>query len=126
MRHGIEMRVPYLDENLMEYLHGFDAIKLIDRGRKWILRDILKNNGGKKFAERSKEGFGLPFGKWLLDKRSGHLWEPLANDQSMIYEFVEKSMLDHLIRRHKKRHEDHGLLLWSAMVLAHWLEHHFA
>ncbi len=125
MRHGIELRVPYLDDNLRQYLMSFDQIRLIERGRKWLLKEILKKYGGKKFVDRRKEGFGLPLGRWLFDKRAENLWGPLNSRESIIYEFIEKPWLDRLTDQHKRRREDHGPLLWSVIVLAHWLEQNF-
>ncbi len=125
MQHGIELRVPYLDENIWQYLMSFDQIRLIEKGRKWVLKEILKKYGGKKFVRRRKEGFGLPLGKWLFDKKADHLWEPLNMGKSIIYEFIKKPWLDHLVEQHKKGREDHGPLLWSVIVLTHWLEQNF-
>ncbi len=126
MLHGIEVRVPYLDENLVKYINGFHPATLLKYGQKWILKEILKNNGGKKFVGRPKEGFGLPLSGWLLDKRADYLWEIFRTGDNMIFDFVDRGEFDRLVNQQKRGIEDHGPLLWSILVLGHWLDRNFS
>ena len=125
MLHGIELRVPYLDEDLINYQHDMAPSSLINRGQKWILKEILKKHGGKKFIHRPKEGFGLPLSNWLFDKRVVHLWELFESKESMIYNFIDKHIFDNLVKQQKRKAEDNGPLLWSILVLGHWLQRNF-
>lgn len=125
MRHSIELRVPYLDETLVNYIKSHTPDFVIGSGRKWILKALLTKYGGKEFAQRPKEGFGLPLSHWLVDKRISHLWEFTSDRNHIIFRFVEKSMIDKLLAQQKQQSNDHGPLLWSILVLAHWLQHNF-
>lgn len=126
MLHGIEMRVPYLDEKLSDYLTGLPPSSLINNGRKWILRELLTKHGGRKFVNRPKEGFGLPLSSWLFDKKISHLWELFDLKESIIFNYLEKSKFDFLVKQQKQKSEDHGTLLWSILVLGHWLQRNFS
>lgn len=126
MLQGIEMRVPYLDEKLANYLAGFPPSSLINNGRKWILRELLKKHGGQKFVNRPKEGFGLPLSNWLFDKKISHLWELFESKESIIFNYLEKNKFDFLVNQQKLKTEDHGPLLWSILVLGHWLQRNFS
>ncbi len=126
MLHGIEMRVPYLDENLAHYLTGIPPSTLIKNGRKWILGDLLIQYGGRKFVNRPKEGFGLPLANWLFNKKIRHLWELFESKESIIFNYVEKNKFDFLVNQQKQKAEDHGPLLWSILVLGHWLQRNFS
>jgi len=125
MMHGLEVRVPYLDERIINHLTMIDSRSLMSQGRKWILRQILIDNGGAQIANRSKEGFGLPLGLWLNDKAARYILEPLSRTDSMIFEFVDKHMSDRILSQHQSGKKDSGPLIWSIVVLAHWLERNF-
>jgi asparagine synthase (glutamine-hydrolysing) len=125
MRYGIELRVPYLDNNLVSHMKSISPELVMLRGQKWILKELLKKYGGKNFADRPKEGFGLPLSHWLTDKKLRHLWEFAVDPEHIIFRFVDKSLLDKILRQQQKHVEDHGPLLWSVLVLAHWLHHNF-
>ena len=122
MLHGIELRVPFLEENLAHYLSGLPSEALITKGQKWILKNILSKNGGGKFINRPKEGFGLPLSHWLFNKKVARLWELFELNESLIYTYIDKTIVDHLIDQQKRKVEDHGPLLWSLLVLGHWLQ----
>ncbi|MCK5368896.1 MAG: asparagine synthase (glutamine-hydrolyzing), partial [Cyclobacteriaceae bacterium] len=126
MLHGIELRVPYLDEKLADYLAKIHPTSLIEKGQKWILKELLKKHGGRKFVNRPKEGFGLPLSNWLFDKRIAHLWELFESQESTIFNYLEKKKFDHLVSQQKRKTEDHGPLLWSILVLGHWLQRNFS
>ena len=125
MQHGLELRVPYLSEELVNYLQNGRSEYLLKNGRKWILKDLLTKYGGKEFAARTKEGFGLPLSHWLMDKQVKHLWEFTAYNDDPVFKFLDKDLLDSLILQQKQQKADHGPLLWSVLVMAHWLNHHF-
>ena len=125
MLHGIELRVPYLNDNLVHYLNKFPAESRIHKGSKWMLKEILSKHGGVKFTKRAKEGFGLPLSGWLFDQKTAHLWDIFIDENQLIFNFLDKKRFDELIDQQKRRVEDHGPLLWSILVLAHWLKQNF-
>lgn len=125
MLHGIEVRVPYLDDRIINYLGKMDSRLLMKHGRKWALRKILTENGGGQIANRSKEGFGLPLGRWLNDKTYSHVLEPLQRKDSMIFESMYKQISDRLLWQHQAGRKDNSPQLWSLLILAHWLERNF-
>ena len=126
MLHSIELRVPYLEENLIDYLSGLPSVSLIKHGQKWTLKEILTKYGGRKFVNRPKEGFGLPLSHWLMDKRMAHLWTLFESPDSIIFQYIDKIKIDQLLDQQKRKEADHGPLLWSILVLGHWLERNFS
>jgi asparagine synthase (glutamine-hydrolysing) len=126
MQHGVEIRVPYLNEKLVKYVKMRSQTGLFMKGRKWILKEILNKYQGRPFTKRPKEGFGLPISKWMTDKRSNHLWEFTEKESSLIFKFIDRDILSHIIDQHLRQKEDHGSFLWAVLVLSHWLEQKFA
>jgi asparagine synthase (glutamine-hydrolysing) len=125
MSNSIELRVPYLNEKLSCYLNSFPAESRIKHGKKWLLKEILLRNGGKVFNKRPKEGFGLPLTHWLLDEKAKHLWEIFDSGDCLLFEYFDRKKFDELVREQRNGKEDHGPLMWSLLVLAHWLKSHF-
>jgi asparagine synthase (glutamine-hydrolysing) len=125
MLHGIELRVPYLDENLVNYMNGLPSDAIFKHGIKWILKDLLTKYGGKEFAKRPKEGFGLPLSGWIVDKSVRHLWEFMYNPDHIVFRYLDKQLVEHFIAEQKSKEADHGPLLWSILTLSNWLERNF-
>jgi asparagine synthase (glutamine-hydrolysing) len=125
MRHGIELRVPYLDDKLVDIAKSLPIDFVMSKGRKWILKELLTKHGGREFAHRPKDGFGLPLSHWLTDKRVGYLWEFVNNRNHIIFSFVDKGVIDRLLQQQRQKTHDHGPLLWSILILAHWLQRNF-
>ncbi len=121
MAHSLELRVPYLDAPLAHYVQSLPAVFRLKHGRKWILRNLLDQYGGKPFTRRAKEGFGLPFGHWLKEKRSTIIRQHLEDHQLPIYEFISFNKVDRLLTAHRRGYQDHSAELWSVMLLSAWL-----
>ncbi len=64
MRHGLEIRVPFLDRDLQAYVCQMDpTIKFIpDKG---ILKQTFSDILPAGLLSRPKMGFGFPFSKWM-------------------------------------------------------------
>lgn len=73
MAHGLEVRVPYLDPQVLAAALSLpDASKLgpgtperYADGLKRILYDVARPYLPEDFGARAKRGFGMPFGQWL-------------------------------------------------------------
>jgi asparagine synthase (glutamine-hydrolysing) len=115
---SLEMRVPFLDHELVEYVLGLPAeIKKRYRGVKGLLVEACRDLLPPAVYERPKAGFVLPMKQWMLG--------PLAS-------FVEEGSLETVSRgllaesfvnqvREKFRGEQlHWTRLWSIVVLGHY------
>jgi asparagine synthase (glutamine-hydrolysing) len=70
MAHGLEVRVPYLDNAVLDYASRTPlGMKIQGSQGKLILNDVLAYYLPKRFWQRPKEGFGVPLDKWLSTLR---------------------------------------------------------
>ena len=68
---GIETRVPYLDQNLIDYIYGLPVTYKIRNGQnKYILRQLLKNEFGFIENSRIKHYVATPQREWIKDTRT--------------------------------------------------------
>jgi asparagine synthase (glutamine-hydrolysing) len=125
MRWGLEMRMPYLDENVIRLAQNAEALYLISKGRKWMLKKLLQNMGAAEFAFRKKEGFGLPLGKWLRKKEGRYLLESLQMPDAALFQFISFGKMKEMIDAHTMRKADFSQEIWACLLLQKWMEKHF-
>jgi len=66
MAHGVEIRVPYLDPDLVAWASRLPLGAKLRRGRtKWVLRKAMEPHLPREIIYRPKAGFGLPLRAWL-------------------------------------------------------------
>jgi asparagine synthase (glutamine-hydrolysing) len=122
---GLEVRVPYLDNNLTNYISSLPAELLLRGGRKWILKELLRNVGGQEFTSRSKEGFGMPIGKWLKEDKNNFLLDHIRNKKSHVFKYIPYETVTKIVEEHLSGKVDYSSLLWALIVLANWLQKEF-
>ncbi len=65
MAHSLEIRVPFLDKELVDYVLRIDSKEKFGIYNKQILADIAKDILPLEIIDRPKMGFTFPFEKWL-------------------------------------------------------------
>lgn len=125
MLKSLEIRVPYLDNSLTQYLSKLPTEILLKNGPKWILKDILENLGGSEFTKRKKEGFGMPIGKWIKNSKNNFLLQHIKNKNSSIYSFISFEIVSQMLHDHLSNRKDYSSELWSLIVLTNWVQQEF-
>jgi asparagine synthase (glutamine-hydrolysing) len=125
MQHGLEVRTPYLENHLQQFLSQLPATRLFQGGQKWILKEILARQQGSAFLKRSKEGFGLPLGSWLRKPGNRYLLAELQDRRQPVFEFLRYEATQTLLRHHLNQRQDLSAEIWALIVLAKWLQHNF-
>ena len=111
--------MPFLDTNLVNLMETISSNQLLKHGKKWILKELLTKRGGEIYANRKKEGFGIPFGEWI--RKDQKFIEFLKDPTLKIYDFVHYKQIQLLINSHLLYHQDYTTELWSFILLAKWL-----
>jgi asparagine synthase (glutamine-hydrolysing) len=66
MWHSVELRVPFLDIDLIDFMHQLPKdIKYPPNGHKYLLVEAFKDMLPDGIINRKKQGFVFPFQKWL-------------------------------------------------------------
>ena len=65
MANSIEIRVPFLDKELVDYILKIEPKEKVGKFNKQILVDCLKNILPLEIINRKKKGFVLPYETWL-------------------------------------------------------------
>jgi asparagine synthase (glutamine-hydrolysing) len=105
MQHGIEVRVPFLDANLLKEIAAVHyQIKYQKDKPKRLLIDSFKDILPEKIWNRPKMGFTFPFQKWLIHNE--YFWTAVNE--------VENPKVKQLLQHFKK-----GKLHWSKAMVIH-------
>ena len=120
MQHSIEARVPYLDNNLCTLLGNMTSDHKTKEGPKWILKYLLETRNGKEISQRKKEGFGVQFGAWMLERTS--FFDDLLNANNPIYAYLPFAQVYDMVEAQKTTKVDHKVDLWSLRILSEWLK----
>jgi asparagine synthase (glutamine-hydrolysing) len=75
MAHGLEVRTPFLDKDLITYMFN---IKREYKINKKLFREVIKNKIPEQIIKRKKQGFSLPISTWstkndFIDRISSHI-----------------------------------------------------
>lgn len=122
MQHSIETRVPYLDNKIVQFSRTLSAEILFKNGPKWMLKEQLIKYGGKQFANRKKQGLGLPMDDWF---RKNKQWFDFNKSENSIHQFISKQKISNLLISHKSGKENLTQELWRILLLHKWLNHNF-
>ena len=121
MAHGLELRVPFLDHELVEYVLGIpDKFKRPVTPKK-LLVDSFEDMLPEEIYNRPKMGFILPYEKWMRGELKEFCEERL-NEVKQI-SIVKSDQIDNLWNNFLKGHKRMSWSrIWPLVVLGDWIK----
>ena len=124
MNNSLEVRVPFLDNNVIEHAFSLEKKNKIKGSEgKIILKKVLKNFLPDSLINRPKMGFGIPLDNLIrenfFDKIEYYLNSKIVRDQN-IYNLEYFNIL---WSEHKDKKRNWQFLLWNFLVFQMWFEH---
>jgi asparagine synthase (glutamine-hydrolysing) len=96
---GLEVRVPYLGEPVLEYAVKIPSrLKYSRRGNKLILRKLAERYLPKSVVEKPKAGFAIPIDSWLGRRGRDEICSLLTSPGAKIREIIRPSYVELLLR----------------------------
>jgi asparagine synthase (glutamine-hydrolysing) len=126
MMHSLEIRSPFLDYKLAEYVYNLPLkYKMNKRMGKIILKDILSEIMPKEFVYRRKQGFGAPIVEWLKTDEMKVYVHKTFDNTALIYSFLKKDRVIELINRfYSFNDESVHYQIWTLLCLEIWMKSH--
>ena len=123
MAHSLELRVPYLDQELVEYVERLPArFKVRGRTRKWIHRRVCKSFLPESLLTRKKRAFAVNVvDSWFGNAVGGRMDSILKDDRSLMYRYLRPAAVQTLLSQHQARQRDNHKILFSLVVFEEWL-----
>lgn len=119
MAHGLELRVPYLDQEIVEFVERLPSSFKVHNGiRKWLHKRVSKRLLPSAIIQRKKRGFAVNVvDEWFRKSLSGKVETTLLDKDSRIYDFLQFNSVYSLIVNHQKGLQDNHKILFSLVVL---------
>ena len=124
MRHGLEVRVPLLDEEVVELAFAIPhPMKRNAFGGKRVLRAAFAHVAPPSLVGAGKRGFNAPIGEWIAGPLLPLVREHLTSEASRLGALVDGSSAERLIAEHSRQRDDHSHRIWNLLMLSLWLQH---
>src|SRR5213595_3461989 len=123
MAHSLEVRVPYLDRTVVEYVQRLAAgFKVRNGSRKWLHRRVCENYLPPRILKRKKRGFAANVvDGWLRSSMQDQLPELLLDENSLMFGLLSPKPVRRLLEGHQSGRQDNHKLLFSLVMIEHWL-----
>jgi asparagine synthase (glutamine-hydrolysing) len=119
MAHALEMRVPFLDVELMRWVEripGRERVRL--RAGKRLHRDAVAQLVPREALERPKHGFSTPYDRWLHTSLGEEIRR--RSEEDSLADLVAPAEVRRLVDEHLGRRANHQRLLYALLELATW------
>ena len=122
---GLEVRAPFLDRDLFEFVATApSALRKDGRVDKSVFRRGLAADLGTAFATRRKQGFSVPLGAWFRGELRERVAGTFAASGGFLTRFFPKKWLASLLDDHVTGSRDQSHWIWLLLALENWHEVH--
>jgi asparagine synthase (glutamine-hydrolysing) len=123
MAHSLEVRVPYLDRTVVEFVQQLPARFKISGGtRKWLHRRVCQSYLPPRILKRKKRGFAVNVvDEWFRSSVNGEFPGVLLDESSLMFDLLKPEPVRKLLQAHRLGQRDNHKLLFSLVMLEHWL-----
>lgn len=143
MAHGLEARMPFLDNDLVDFavnvparlkLGNLSQVARIDenepdklrkffdnaRDGKSILRRVMRRHIPERVCQGAKQGFSGPDASWFKGDSIAYVKNALFKGKSPIYEYLDPRRVRELVMEHLEGKVNRRLLVWSLLYFHEW------
>lgn len=145
MAHGLETRVPFMDNDLVDFamrcpvnlkLNNLAEVVRINenepgnkqtqffqktRDGKQILRDVMRRYIPDDIANAEKQGFSAPDASWFKGESIDFVKQKLINSDARIYDWLDRGAVHGLVGEHLSGEKNRRLLVWSLLSVEEWI-----
>ncbi len=144
MAHGLETRLPFLDNDLVDFamqcpvslklnnlkdvvqidenIHGRDRHFSKSNDGKQILRDAMENILPKHVLSAKKQGFSSPDESWFKGESIDFVKTKLLGCNKNIGQFLDVESMHDFVNEHVRGEKNRRLLVWSLLNINEYIE----
>lgn len=121
MAHGLEIRPPFLDHELVELACRIPPeLKLHNGESKAILKRAVADLVPAENLRQPKRGFNVPIDKWLRGPLHDQFMDEVLRPNGPVGGMINLNLARKLFDSHQAGSGRYGQCLWSLLVLSHW------
>ena len=127
MASSVEVRVPFLDRELAEFVawNVPPSLKLKGRLRpttKYILRQAMRGILPQEVLQQPKAGFGAPVDYWLANDLKEMVDDLLSTSQVKKRAMFHPEAIRHFVDEHRSGRNDWSMQIWQFLTLELWMQ----
>jgi asparagine synthase (glutamine-hydrolysing) len=139
MAHSLEVRVPFLDNDLVDFaqkvpvkfkLNNLSEVMKLDENEiakkqrtsdgKMILRKTLSKYVPESVHKAVKQGFSGPDASWFKGESIELIKNKFFNSNAYIYKYMDKNTVQRIISEHLSGEKNRRLFIWSLLCFEEW------
>jgi asparagine synthase (glutamine-hydrolysing) len=145
MAHGLETRLPFLDNDLVDFAGRVPvSLKLGNLGEtfrldenepgpknqryfdqthdgKLILRNVMARYVPADVTTAKKQGFSAPDASWFRGESIKYVERVLLTRDAALFEYLDRGTVHELVSQHLSGAENRRLLIWSLLYFEQWI-----
>lgn len=123
MANSLEVRVPYLDREVIEYASKLPSkYKIVGNETKYAFRKFAKEELADKVADKKKLGFPVPIREWL---KEDDVYQEVKNIFLESEYFFKSKKIIKLLDDHRAGKRDNSRKIWTIYTFLVWYQEYF-
>jgi asparagine synthase (glutamine-hydrolysing) len=121
MAHSLEVRVPFLDNELVEIARRIPSrLKHANGDGKRILRRAMAGLLPPEIVDKRKQGFSPPDESWYRGPTMDQIRELLLDRRTVERGWFRPEAVRRVLDEHREGRQNHRLLIWSLLCFEWW------
>jgi asparagine synthase (glutamine-hydrolysing) len=122
MAHALEVRVPFLDHKLVEWVSGLPSpLKIQGAEGKYMLKKALEPYLPHDIMYRRKMGFSIPLAEWFRGSLKAKLLSAVSSHRLADTGLFNMAEIGKMTEEHLSGKRDHNPALWSLLMFEAFL-----
>jgi asparagine synthase (glutamine-hydrolysing) len=124
MAHGLEVRSPFLDTELLEFSSRLaPSLKVRGLSLKRVLKRAVRDLLPQDILSRPKRGFGVPLDRWFREDLDSYT-HAMLGESARVRGHLNGVAIDQLLAEQRSGVGRHGHTLWTLLTLELFLRRH--
>ena len=122
MAHSLEVRVPFLDHEFVDWVSGIPSRLKLRRGvGKAVLKSAFEDSLPHSILYRDKMGFAVPLSAWFRDSLTPEIERLVRSETLMQTGLFDQAFLQRLAADHISGRRNYGASLWALLMFEGFL-----
>lgn len=122
MAHSVEARVPFLDNDLVDYVSRIPANFKLEGGQgKLVMREAMRDLLPEEGRTARKQGFTPPDETWFKrNETQRYLQSLILSSRALERGYFQPHYLKKILDDHFRGRRNHKFLIWSLLCFEYW------
>ena len=121
MYHSLEVRVPFLGNDMLDYSQQYIYSDCIQgKEGKINLKESLIQKSSAQLVKQPKKGFVIPMDEWLRKEIKAEVTEKILDMPVHLAGMFHKKQTAKLLEEHMSGRYNHGWFIWAVYSLVTW------